>query len=46
MNAKEIAEKAIENFNRKITNEIFLTIQNDRALMHEYLRAVEDSGLD
>ncbi len=32
--------------NKRITNEIFLTIQNDRELMLEYLRAVEASGLD
>ena len=46
MNAKEIAQEAIELLNKKITNEVFLTIQNNRALMHEYLRAVEVSGLD
>jgi len=28
------------------TNEIFLLIQNDRRLMYEYLRAVEEKGLD
>lgn len=32
--------------NKRITNEIFLIIQNDRALMGKYLRAVEESGLD
>ncbi|MBA7494162.1 hypothetical protein ES702_04735 [subsurface metagenome] len=46
MNAKEIARKAIEIMNKKITNEIFLIIQNNRPLMHEYLRAVESNGLD
>lgn len=29
-----------------ITDEVFLTIQNDRDLMHQYLRLVEESGLD
>ena len=32
--------------NKKITNEIFLIIQNDRELMYEYLRAVESNSLD
>jgi hypothetical protein len=32
--------------NKRITNDIFLIIQNDRGLMHEYLRAVEADGLD
>lgn len=46
MNAKEIAQEAIGILNKKITNEVFMTIQNDRSLMLEYLRAVEDNGLD
>lgn len=46
MNAREIASEAISRMNRRITNEIFLIVQNDRELMHEYLRAVEASGLD
>ena len=46
MSAKEIAQKAIEILNKRITNEVFLTIQNNRSLMLEYLRAVETDGLD
>lgn len=46
MIASEIAEEAIRRMNKRITNEIFLIIQNDRDLMKEYLRAVQDSGLD
>ena len=46
MSAKTIAEKAVKRMNKKITNEIFLIIQNDRVLMHDYLRAVEKDGLD
>jgi hypothetical protein len=42
----EIAQKAIAKMNKRITNEIFLIIQNDRELMHEYLLAVQDSKLD
>ncbi|MDQ6987980.1 MAG: hypothetical protein Q9M25_09275 [Mariprofundaceae bacterium] len=46
MSPTEIAETAIERMNQRITNEIFLTIQNDRELMREYLRAVEANGLN
>ena len=46
MNSSEIAQKAIARMNKRITNEIFLIIQNDRDLMREYLRAVESKGLD
>jgi hypothetical protein len=42
----EIANAAIAQLNRRITNEVFLTIQNDRDLMYQYLRAVEAQGLD
>lgn len=46
MNSKQIADEAISILNKKITNEVFLIIQNNRVLMHEYLRAVESDGLD
>lgn len=46
MTPKQVAEEAIRRLNKKITNEIFLIIQNDRNLMKEYLRAVETNGLD
>lgn len=46
MNAKEIAQEAIGILNKKITNEVFLTIQTNRSLMQNYLRAVETDGLD
>ena len=46
MTPNEIAEEAIRRMNIKITDEIFLIIQNDRDLMQEYLRAVENNGLD
>ena len=46
MNAKEIAQEAIGILNKKIANEVFMTIQNNRSLMLEYLRAVENNGLD
>jgi len=46
MTPNEIAAAAIGRLNRRITNEVFLTIQNDRELMLDYLRAVERDGLD
>ncbi len=46
MTPREIAQEAIDKLNKRITNEIFMIIQNNRKLMHEYLRSVEASGLD
>ena len=46
MTPNEIAEEAIRRMNKRITNEIFIIIQNDRELMHEYLRAIQSNGLD
>ena len=46
MTPKHVAEEAIRRMNQRITNEIFLIIQNDRDLMKEYLRAVETNGLN
>ena len=46
MTPTEIAQDAIAQMNKRITNEIFLLIQNDRKLMYEYLRAVQNNGLD
>ena len=45
MNPKKIAQQAISEMNRKLTNEIFLIIQNDRELMYSYLKAVEQGNL-
>ena len=46
MSPNEIAIAAIARLNRRITNEVFLTIQTDKELMLQYLRAVEEQGLD
>ena len=46
MTPNQIAQEAIAMLNKRITNEIFLTIQNNRELMLEYLRAIEANGLD
>lgn len=46
MKPNDIAKKAIKILNKRITNEIFLIIQNDKDLMHEYLLAVQEHKLD
>ena len=46
MTPQELANKAIESFNKRITDEVFLQIQNDRDLMHDYLRTVTEHGID
>jgi hypothetical protein len=46
MKANELGLTAIKMLNKRITNEVFLIIQNDRELMYEYLRLVESMGLD
>ena len=46
MTPREIAAEAISRMNKRITNEIFLIIQNDRDLMQAYLRTVAEHGLD
>lgn len=46
MTPVEIVNAAIAKMNKKITNEIFLIIQNDPELMYQYLRSVERDGLD
>lgn len=46
MKANELGVAAIKMLNKRITNEVFLIIQNDRELMYEYLRLVESLGLD
>jgi hypothetical protein len=46
MDINEFAKKAISKLNKSITDQVFLTIQNDRDLMSEYLRLVEEKKLD
>ena len=46
MTPEDIANDAISKLNKKITDEIFSIIQDDRKLMQKYLRAVEEHGLD
>ena len=46
MRPSEIANRAINFLNDKITDKVFLLIQNNDELMYEYLKSVEDIGLD
>jgi len=42
----QFAEQVTAKYAKIITDQIFLLIQNDRELMHEYLRLVEANGLN
>ena len=42
---KKFTEKVLASFSKTITDQVFLSIQNDPELMHEYLRLVEAHGL-
>jgi hypothetical protein len=46
MSSRKIGLEAITLIKQRITDEVFLAIQDDRILMHKYLRAVENEGLD
>lgn len=39
-NAEEIANEAIARIKERLTDEVFLTIQNDRQLMADFLHEV------
>lgn len=41
----DFAEKVMKQYSKKITDEIFLMIQNNKELMCEYLKLVETDGL-
>lgn len=43
---KPFTKRVFERFPGSITDQVFLLIQNDHELMHDYLRLVEDKGLD
>ena len=44
MNIEEIASTAISRIKERLTDEVFLLIQNDRELMAGYLNEVEAHG--
>lgn len=45
-NINELIAAVIAAKNKRITDEVFLLIQNDREFMQDYLRLVEEKGLD
>ena len=46
MTLQEYSEELLSKFSKEITDQVFLSIQNDRKLMHEYLRLVGENGID
>jgi len=46
MTLQEYSEELLSKFSKEITDQVFLSIQNDRKLMHEYLRLVSENGID
>jgi hypothetical protein len=46
MKANKLGLLAIQKLNKRITDEVFLIIQNDRKLMYKYLKLVETDGID
>lgn len=46
MEINDFINKVINEKNKIITDEVFLLIQNNHELMQDYLRLVEEKGLD
>lgn len=46
MTTEQFAQKVTDKFNEELTDLIFLYIENDAELMHDYLRLVSDKDLD
>lgn len=46
MTLQEYSEELLSKFSKEITDQVFLSIQNDRKLMNEYLRLVSENGID
>ena len=46
MTLQEYSDKLLSKFSKEITDQVFLSIQNNRELMHEYLRLVSEEGID
>jgi len=46
MKLKDFTDKALPKFSKTITGKVFEFIQDDRELMHDYLKTVEKNGLD
>jgi len=46
MTLQVFSDKLLSKFSKEITDQVFLSIQKDRELMHEYLRLVSKKGID
>ena len=46
MGLKKFSDEILSKFSKEITDQVFLSIQNDRKLMHEYLRLISKKGID
>ncbi len=46
MGIADFVNEVISIKNKSITDEIFLLIQNDKTLMQQYLKLVQEKGLD
>jgi len=46
METKEFMDKVFEKFHNLITDEIFCFIENDRELLHDYLKLIESNKLN
>lgn len=46
MELNEFSDKALAKYSKVIMDAVFESIQNDKVLMHDYLRTVEEKGLD
>lgn len=42
---EKFTDKVLDKFKKSITDGVFLFIQNDRELMQEYLKLVEENGV-
>jgi hypothetical protein len=46
MEIKDLVDEVIAYKNKTITDEVFLSIQNNRVFMQKYLQLVHEKGLD
>lgn len=46
MEAEKFAKKVVEQFCKELTDQLFLYIENDKALMREYLHIVSKEKLE
>jgi hypothetical protein len=46
MELPELSNKVLSQFSKSITDKVFLLIQSDKELMNDYLRTVQEKGLD